>query len=350
MTIRIKCPSCGKKLGVPEESMGKKARCPGCRKVFRLNGSGTLNVGTNQRLPGTDSSVVKQKSRYPTDRSVPDNLQDVSHESITHPAVRSRAESIDHLVGSIPTSPSPVGSAPPPLPPASGTKLRLARPIHLTRRTAYVLAGVCAACLVAVTVYWISTGGTASHYPEGMSEKDVARAFAGVYEHNCEGGLQGLHGRQQGVYREFYVYNPDCGFDGVYYVVDVVKNTVADCGVWRFGQFRAATTVIGPQYVVLLELLSRDDSSSDDNQPGFQGRATEIVVYMDRYRPVETTGSDARTGTIPDVVKSDEVDDQMLEPVEVLACGNADNAQVAMTCYRLREFPNVVARTVISDE
>jgi len=34
--IQFKCPACGKKLAVPEEHAGRKARCPGCKQTLTI--------------------------------------------------------------------------------------------------------------------------------------------------------------------------------------------------------------------------------------------------------------------------------------------------------------------------
>ncbi len=34
--VKVPCPQCGKKLNAPEDSMGKRAKCPACQSVFAL--------------------------------------------------------------------------------------------------------------------------------------------------------------------------------------------------------------------------------------------------------------------------------------------------------------------------
>lgn len=47
MSVRVVCPECGKKFKTGEEYLGKRARCPGCRRAIEI-------VHTPKKPPPTD--------------------------------------------------------------------------------------------------------------------------------------------------------------------------------------------------------------------------------------------------------------------------------------------------------
>jgi len=49
--IQVTCPQCGKRLTVPAESLGKKARCPGCSSLFPLQASTEAPLAQAPRAP-----------------------------------------------------------------------------------------------------------------------------------------------------------------------------------------------------------------------------------------------------------------------------------------------------------
>src|SRR5207249_553021 len=44
MAILVVCDSCGKRLNVKDELVGKKVKCPACKTVFTASPSGALRV------------------------------------------------------------------------------------------------------------------------------------------------------------------------------------------------------------------------------------------------------------------------------------------------------------------
>ena len=67
MPIEFRCPSCSKLLRTPDESAGKKAKCPQCATVVDVPGSAT--AGFNQPFPTSDPSPFSSSSPagFPTD-------------------------------------------------------------------------------------------------------------------------------------------------------------------------------------------------------------------------------------------------------------------------------------------
>ena len=50
MSIKFSCPHCSKALNVKDHLAGKKAQCPGCKKVMR--------IPNPQGVPGHDAEAV----------------------------------------------------------------------------------------------------------------------------------------------------------------------------------------------------------------------------------------------------------------------------------------------------
>ena len=46
MTVRVKCPKCGKELSAPDELLGKVAMCPRCRNPFPVARSAAPTTAT----------------------------------------------------------------------------------------------------------------------------------------------------------------------------------------------------------------------------------------------------------------------------------------------------------------
>ncbi len=49
-TVKVRCPSCNKKLGFPQAAVGRKAKCPGCQHVFRVADAASAS-GTSELPP-----------------------------------------------------------------------------------------------------------------------------------------------------------------------------------------------------------------------------------------------------------------------------------------------------------
>jgi hypothetical protein len=60
--IRFTCPTCGKPLGAPEQSAGKKARCAACKTIFQvpLQSQRSGPQGTGDLLPPPTLGITKK--------------------------------------------------------------------------------------------------------------------------------------------------------------------------------------------------------------------------------------------------------------------------------------------------
>ena len=63
MPIDLKCPSCGKKLRLPESAIGKKSRCPGCSKVIRFTDGTSKKKSTSSPDENPPQRKLRKKKR-----------------------------------------------------------------------------------------------------------------------------------------------------------------------------------------------------------------------------------------------------------------------------------------------
>ncbi len=67
MSVQMGCPSCGKRLKVPDAALGKKVRCSGCGEVIRAPVG--ISVSQGKQNPRTSSPSVKKKRKRPAAES-----------------------------------------------------------------------------------------------------------------------------------------------------------------------------------------------------------------------------------------------------------------------------------------
>jgi hypothetical protein len=60
MSLDLECSSCGRKLRVPESALGKKVRCPGCKKTFTVPAAFCIEQEAQPEVP------VVRKAQQPT--------------------------------------------------------------------------------------------------------------------------------------------------------------------------------------------------------------------------------------------------------------------------------------------
>src|SRR5262245_15096931 len=51
MSLGLRCPTCQKRMSVPERSIGRRVQCPRCECVFRFTGQKEITLGRVRRLP-----------------------------------------------------------------------------------------------------------------------------------------------------------------------------------------------------------------------------------------------------------------------------------------------------------
>ncbi len=328
MVIRLKCPACGTGFGLPAEGIGTEARCPGCQKVMWFRSSAAEETRPERRAGSRDGrrvSVLRPGMESETGAAE----QQRSGANVPPRTQRGLRELHGNFPQWLSTS-APVGSGFPTV-----------RSLRAGSRSVWLLA-IAVVCLLGGVPYLWSASDSPPAFAAGLKEEDIARAFAGIYEN-------GLHG----CYQEFYIYNPGCGMAGSYYVVDVAQDRIVDCGMWRFARFRPSETIMGPQYVVVLEYVHRRGASGGggENAVGATHRTVEVILYTDRYRPIAGLPGRKTWGeTIPDIFKAGEITDELLEPVTVVSCDEDDDGTGTVTGYRLARFPSVVAREPVPNK
>jgi hypothetical protein len=70
MTISVACPSCGIKLNVPEDFLGKKVRCASCKTVFEARSEG--EVPPPRSGAAQERRTAKPKVPPPPDMDLPE--------------------------------------------------------------------------------------------------------------------------------------------------------------------------------------------------------------------------------------------------------------------------------------
>ena len=82
MSIRVRCPGCGKPLKYPDEAQGNRGKCKHCKTVFRLAAEVEPDVGPNEFLTDTSASLVKDDFEF---ESPPPKLSSVGNPSSREP-------------------------------------------------------------------------------------------------------------------------------------------------------------------------------------------------------------------------------------------------------------------------
>jgi TM2 domain-containing membrane protein YozV len=70
MSVQMVCPSCGKRLKVPDAALGKKVRCSGCSEVVKAPIGGSSFQSKQNPSRRSNPSRTKKRKR-PTDQGVP---------------------------------------------------------------------------------------------------------------------------------------------------------------------------------------------------------------------------------------------------------------------------------------
>src|SRR5436309_1563502 len=80
MSLGLRCPTCRKRMSVPERSLGRRVQCPRCEAVFRFTGQTEITLGRVPSAPSESAEmatpvVPKMLETTPPAQAPPPNFE-----------------------------------------------------------------------------------------------------------------------------------------------------------------------------------------------------------------------------------------------------------------------------------
>src|SRR4051812_7046720 len=73
----VRCPTCSKATGVPDDAGGKRARCPFCQQIFQVSATPSPPVAApviavvEEEIPYAEEDIPEAEEAIPTVRAAP---------------------------------------------------------------------------------------------------------------------------------------------------------------------------------------------------------------------------------------------------------------------------------------